>query len=67
MALLLNDDDMNRMLEEIRPEGEQYIGKAWGTITGGTARIPVPWALFPTFPVMWADRPFFGHCRYGNL
>ena len=39
MTLLLNDDDMNRMLEEIRPEGEQYIGKAWGTITGGTARI----------------------------
>ena len=36
MSLMMNGEDMNRMLEELRPEGETYTGKAWGTIMGGT-------------------------------
>lgn len=39
MALLMNAADMDRMLEEIRPEGETYTGKAWGTIMGGAVEI----------------------------
>lgn len=39
MALLMNAADMDRMLEEIRPEGETYTGKAWGTIIGGAVEI----------------------------
>ena len=39
MALLMNDNDMNRLLEEVRPEGEHYVGKAWGTLTGNTAKM----------------------------
>lgn len=39
MAVLLNDTDMERMLESIRPEGETYTGKAWGTIMAGTAKM----------------------------
>lgn len=39
MALLMNAADMERMLEEIRPEGETYTGKAWGTIMGGAVEI----------------------------
>lgn len=39
MALLMNAADMDRMLEEIRPEGETYTGKTWGTIMGGAVEI----------------------------
>ena len=39
MAILMNEDDMNAMLEEVRPEGEEYTGKAWGTIMSGTAQM----------------------------
>lgn len=39
MALLMNAADIDRMLEEIRPEGETYTGKAWGTIMGGAVEI----------------------------
>ena len=39
MALVMNDTDMEWMMEEIRPEGENYTAKAWGTIMGGTAEV----------------------------
>ena len=32
MALVMNDTDMKRMLEELCPEGETYTAMAWGTI-----------------------------------
>ena len=30
MALVMNDTDMKRMLEELCPEGETYTAMAWG-------------------------------------
>ncbi len=39
MAVLLNGEDMERLLEEVRPEGETYRGKTWGTILAGTAAV----------------------------
>ena len=39
MALVMNDTDMKRMLEELCPEGETYTAMAWGTIMAGTAEV----------------------------
>ena len=38
MALVMNDTDMKRMLEELCPEGETYTAMAWGTIMAGTTQ-----------------------------
>lgn len=56
MALLMNAADMDRMLEEIRPEGETYTGKAWGTIMGGAVEILALGALSNVYCSMWASR-----------
>ena len=63
MALLLNDDDMNRMLEEIRPVYRKGLGNHYGR----NSQDPVPGRSFQRFLLCGRDRPFFGHCRYGNL
>ncbi len=49
MALLMNDTDMDRMLNEICPKGETYRAKAWGTIMAGTAEVLTLGALSNTY------------------
>ena len=39
MSLLLNENDMNTMLEKIRPQNETYIAKMWTTIMSGTVKL----------------------------
>lgn len=39
MTLTMNDSRMKRLLEEIRPEGETYLGMAWGTLLDGPAKM----------------------------
>ena len=39
MALLLNESDMNKMLESIKPENETYKAKTWATILSGTVQM----------------------------
>lgn len=67
MALMMNDTDMDRMLEEIRPKEETYRGKAWGTILAETAEVLTLGAFSNTYCYLGVSEHYLVIAIVGTL